>query len=208
MMPSKISVFDFDGTLFRSPLDTPDNRRKYELATGIPWIIDKNLSRQLSKKHGKFIGMRRGWWGRAETLEPPLVPNPAPKEWFNHSVCNELRQSMENQDILTLVLTGRHSGLAPQVLRICSDGKLFEVKANRCSDTNVQCYFLGDDGPLPKNEKPSDTFGWKIWLLAQFLEMYASIDVIEIWEDREEHVKRFLDLSNEWGIEILVNQVH
>jgi hypothetical protein len=88
-MPQVLDVFDFDGTLFHSPCDTPENRQKYERVTGIPWLIDKEASRRLSKQHGKHISMRHGWWGRGETLEPPLVPAPAPCEWFNKDVCDQ-----------------------------------------------------------------------------------------------------------------------
>jgi len=45
-MPRKLDVFDFDGTLFRNPLDTGENRKKYEDHTGLPWIINKeNVTR-------------------------------------------------------------------------------------------------------------------------------------------------------------------
>ena len=41
----KLAIFDFDGTIFRSPISSKENMDKYERATGIPWIISKEKSR-------------------------------------------------------------------------------------------------------------------------------------------------------------------
>ena len=209
-----LHVFDFDGTLFNSPLNIPENHKKYERSTGIPWLIDKELSRQLTKKHGKFIGMRRGWFGRPETLEPPLVPSPAPNEWFVDPVCQKLQESKNNPDATTVLLTGRHSALKNHVFRICHDGKLIQVEKKTAKDgkeywtvidDKIQCFFLGDDGPLKKSNKPGETFPWKIWIIEQFLEIFPEIELIEIWEDRPEHVEAFR--NQQFLQQIIVNHV-
>lgn len=214
MAINKVSVFDFDGTLFESPLDTPDNRKKYEKATGLPWLIDKEMSRELTKKHKKFIPMRRGWWGKAATLEPPLVPIPAPSEWFKKEVVEAFHASKKNENDITLIMTGRHVGLKAQVCRILHEGKLvnFEVKNSKegktfyhCADDQVALYFLGDDGPRPKGNKPSETFPWKCWVLEQYLDVYPEIEAVEIWEDREEHVEKFKNLQK--PEKVIVNHV-
>ena len=54
-MPTQLHIFDFDGTLANTPLDTPENRRKYEKSKGIPWIIDKKLSAKLMVKNNYII---------------------------------------------------------------------------------------------------------------------------------------------------------
>ena len=54
----ELHVWDFDGTLVNTPV--PDTgRAQYERETGHPWP-------------------HRGWWGRAESLEPPLTWEPGP----------------------------------------------------------------------------------------------------------------------------------
>jgi hypothetical protein len=218
-MQTKLDVYDFDGTLFRSPCDTPENQKKYERATGIPWLIDKEKSRELSRQHGRHIGMRRGYWGRPETLEPPLVPDPAPKEWFNKEVCEAFLASKANPDALTLIVTGRHTGLKEQVLRILYDGKLVEMEMIEdkkgklwpvMADENVGIYFLGMGdwhGHKPKTPKPSDTFSWKVWLMEQILEMRPEIKTIEMWEDRDEHVEKFKALDGVLAEKVIVNHV-
>ena len=121
-MATQLDIFDFDGTLFRNPHDSPENRLKYEKATGLPWAINKEQSLELTKKHGKFIGVRRGWYGRKETLEPPLVPDPAPKSFFIPEPCEALLKSKVDPDTITVLMTGRHAGIKNQVLRIAGDG--------------------------------------------------------------------------------------
>jgi hypothetical protein len=196
----KLHLWDFDGTLIDSPMDTPANRKLYEKAHGIPWIIDKNLSVSLSKKLKRPIGMRRGWFGRPETLEPPLVPDPAPESLFIQKLCNEFLASKSDPDTMTVILTGRHAGLKRHVLRILDDGKL--VKCERRTDQNgrmwidvvdpdVQVYCLGEDGPAkPDTAKPGETLTWKLWIINQFQKLYPFTKV-EIWEDRAAHVEAF-----------------
>lgn len=213
-MPKKLDIFDFDGTLFNSPEDTPENRAKYERAKGIPWLIDKQQSQELTKKHGRFIGMRRGWWGRAETLEPPLVADPAPPEWFNKEVCEAFLKSKADPDCLTIILTGRFVGLRDKVLRILADGDLIKVQKKvsktketyfDATDDQVQLLCLGEDGPKPDNNKPAETFPWKLWIIRQFLDVHPDIEKVEIWEDRPEHVVKFKELD--LGISHQVNEV-
>jgi hypothetical protein len=215
-MPTKLDVFDFDGTLFRSPADTPDNRKKYEAATGLPWLIDKEASRELTKKHKRHIGMRRGWWGRPETLEPPLVPDPAPAEWFNSGVVDAFKASKANPDTLTMVLTGRFTGLKGHVLRILKDGELVTVEATvakdgqthyKVTDSDVICHFLGEKGPKPAGTQPSETFPWKVWLIEQYLGLHTDIKTVEFWEDREEHVTNFGALHEVLAETVVVNHV-
>lgn len=201
-----LHIFDVDGTLFRSPCDTPENRRKFEKATGLPWLIDKELSRTLTAKHKRFIPVRRGWWGRPETLEPPIVADPAPQEWFIQDTVESLFVSKQNPEIITLIMTGRHTGLQNQVLRILSDGNLLKVEKTvskrtgdvffKNVDPNAQFFCLGMDGPIKDffGAKPTETFPWKVWIIEQFCLAYP-IENIEIWEDREEHVEKFTALN-------------
>lgn len=219
----ELHIFDFDGTIFHSPLDTPKNRERFELFTGTPWLVDKEASRALTKKLGHFVPMRKGWWGRKETLMPPLVPFPAPPEWFDEDVCEEFVQSKENPEALTVILTGRHASLRQLVVRILDDGHLIEVtKPNKVkdrkiaqwyeatwvvSDPNAQVFCLGEDGPLPRKNKPSETLDWKIWMCEQFLEQNPSITKVEFWEDREKHIEAFRSLHGVLADEVVVHAI-
>ena len=215
-MPRKLDVFDFDGTLFRNPLDTAENRQFFEQKTGLPWIINKDMSRELTRKHKKYIGVRKGWYGRPETLMPPLVPMPAPTDMFIKETVEAFHKSKADKDSLTLLMTGRHAGIQAQVLRIADDGGLFKIERSLSKegqlfcknvDPDVTCLFMGENGPRPKGNKPTETLPWKMWILEQFTKVYPEIDTIEIWEDREEHVKEFQELHGVLVEQVIVNFV-
>ena len=215
-MPSHLNIFDFDGTIAHTPCDNAENRSLYQKETGIPWVISKADSVHLTKKHGRFIGPRTGWWGRRETLEPPLVPDPTPENMFNPHVCKEFLASKVDPEIVTIIMTGRHRGISNQVLRILGDGGLVNVVRKppkddklfiELADADVQVYFLGDDGPRPKGNKPSSTLEWKIWMLDQFLEVFPELKTIKFWEDRAEHVQAFQQLDECLDQKVLVEFV-
>lgn len=203
IMINELHVFDFDGTLFKSPKNTPDNQRLYESVTGLPWTISKEKSLELSKKYGRPIKMRRGWWSRPETLQPPIVPDPVTIEWFNPKVVEAFQLSKANPNSLTCLITGRHFALKKQVMRICQDINLFE------DNDEVSSFFLGDDGPLPHGEKPAETLEWKLWIIRQIINSNSNLRKIIFWEDREEHVQPFLNLNGENSIrEVIVHRIY
>lgn len=211
-MTKKLTVWDFDGTLFFSPENTPENRDLYEKEKGIPWIIDKKTSEELTKSLGYNVPTRKGWWGKKETLEAPLVPEPTPPEMFNKEICKKFMLSKQEKDNLSVILTGRPFFMKNQVLRILRDGKLLDVAKNssnqyKCVDAHVNLYCLGDDGPAHFDRKPSDTYDWKIWIIKQILFMMPTIEEIEIYEDREEHVEKFKKLSFDNINKIIVHHV-
>lgn len=212
-MSKQLHCFDFDGTLCHTPINTPETRQLYEDTTGLPWVITKDMSRELTIKHRRYVSMRSGWFGRPETLEPPLVPNPTPTTMFVTEVCKDFLMSKCNPDVITLVLTGRHLGLKSHVLRILADGDLVITSTRKgkdgkfCvenSDPDVACLFLGDHGPKPKGTKPSETLPWKIWIIKQYVDMYPDLSVVKFWEDRFEHVEEFSRLNEILGLDVKV----
>jgi hypothetical protein len=197
-----LKVFDFDHTLVNTPTNTPENVAKYESATGIPWLVDKELAAQLTEKLQRPIGVRKGWFGRPETLEPPLVPDPAPPELFIPKICKLFLESKLLPNTITIVLTGRHLGLKRHVLRILDDGNVIKCERQidqqgrmwiENADVNLtEVYCLGQDGPFMTGAptKPPDTLPWKIWIINQYLKNY-DIELIEMWEDRYAHMTAF-----------------
>lgn len=200
-----LDIFDLDGTLWKNPVDTPETRKQYEKATGIPWAISKSLSKELSAKHGRFIGPRQGWYGRVETMQPPLCPDPLTPEWFITETVEALRKSTADSSRATVIMTGRHAGMAQAVYRVIHDGKLAQVEkvgngTFRWTDPKVQLFLLGNDGPaikLAQGPKPQETFPWKKWIINQFVALWTDLEEIHIWEDRDEHVVSFGELQPE-----------
>ena len=160
--------------------------------------------------------MRRGWYGRKETLEPPLTPNPAPKELFIREACDAFLESKKSEDSMTILMTGRHAGISAQVLRICGDGKLFQVKNRGVKqgklfvdnvDPDVVCWFMGQNGPDPVGNKPNETLPWKMWIVEQYVRLYSDLQKITFWEDREEHVKEFRELDELFEQTVIVHHI-
>ena len=212
----KLEIFDFDGTLVFTPLDSEENIKLYEDTTGLPWKITKRMAYDLTIEHGRPIGPRRGWWGRPETLQPPLVPDPCPESLLNKPVFERWKESKENPDVLTILMTGRHQGLRDCVFRILDQLNILDVqytpeapkgKQYREADSKAVVYLMGQDGPKGGNSrKPHETFPWKMWVIEQFLDLHKSKEV-EMWEDRDSHVKMFSEQSGLKGATFTVNKV-
>ena len=196
---TEIHVFDFDGTLFKSPEYTVDNQKKYELETGIPWLITKEKAAELTEKMGRPVFERSGWWGRHETLEPPLVPNPVTMEWFNPQVLSEFNTSKKSNHAITLLLTGRHFHLRKHVERICNDVGII--------DDDVHLFLMGENGPKPEGAKPTNTFSWKSWIIDQFIKLNPEVNKLIIWEDRLEHIEKFKGLQKSLEKEFIINYI-
>jgi hypothetical protein len=77
MRPTRLEVFDFDNTLFRSP----------EKPAGWP--------------EGK------GWWGRPESLQEPCVPARPGEDWWIEGTVTEARRAIDDPDTLAVLMTGR-----------------------------------------------------------------------------------------------------
>jgi hypothetical protein len=197
-MIKKLHIFDFDGTLFQSPLDTPENKKLYEKVKGTPWP-------------------HRGWWGRAETLQTPLVPDPAPKEWFIEETVKAFQASRKDHTVDTVIMTGRHKGLRNEVMRILMDGGLMSITKvtmpkgrvdylqARFDDVRLFC--LGERAPKAKGNCPNETFPWKLWTIKAILENLPEVEEVGIWEDRPEHVEKFKAAQEELGLPLIVTYV-
>ena len=75
----ELHVFDFDGTLFRSPLP-PD------------WWKTK---------------IRKTWWIHQDSLGRPCVPDKPDASWWVNSTVAAAKQSIADPDVLAILCTGR-----------------------------------------------------------------------------------------------------
>jgi len=99
----KLDIFDFDGTLFFTPLPDP-GKKTFQQKTGRPWPYE-------------------GWWGRVESLNFPLISIP------NDAVIQKFRESYSNPDTRTVMMTGRwddyrkkgEEGVVARVLELLSE---------------------------------------------------------------------------------------
>lgn len=98
------AVFDFDGTIFRSPAPNPN-------------VHDKRLFRQLDQPcpHGL------GWFQHLATLSPPFVPeSPHPtSSWYVQEVVAAMHKRRADGDVI-IVLTGRDEKFRQRVEHLAS----------------------------------------------------------------------------------------
>lgn len=81
-----LNLFDFDGTLFRTP-GREEGSRRYLEATGDHWPFE-------------------GWWGRGETLISPILPSPHPAD-FKIAWVHDAYQRCREEPGRTILMTGR-----------------------------------------------------------------------------------------------------
>ena len=148
----ELHVWDFDGTLVNTPV--PDTgRAQYERETGHPWP-------------------HRGWWGRAESLEPPLTWEPGP-------AMRDFTRLARQPNVRRVMMTGRRAKLAPRVMAILAE---FGVHVD-------EAVF---------NSTGHDTFTYKCGELGRMIRRAGnSLERVRMWEDRAPHARGFDEFVRE-----------
>lgn len=124
----------------------------------------------------------RGWWGRKDSLDTNIF-NIEP----NQEVFRSYEEEKQNPDSLLVMMTGRHEGLRDIIIRILDNfGLKFDIYSFK---------------------KGNPTLDEKIEKFNKLIDNNPSVETVEIWEDREEHVKAFQAWGEEKEQEVVVNQV-
>jgi hypothetical protein len=97
----ELHLYDWDGTLFRSPEPTAD------------WAADKEM-----------------WWRDLGSLSPPCVPKAPGAAWFNGPVLGAAKKSIARSDVLAVMSTGRRTHFTKRLKELMAAGGLrFNVVA-------------------------------------------------------------------------------
>ncbi|KAK4156825.1 hypothetical protein C8A00DRAFT_30262 [Chaetomidium leptoderma] len=166
-----IHVYDFDNTLFKTPLPNPKLWNGPTIGT-------------LSNPDAFVNG---GWWHDSRILaatgdglakEEPRAWN----NWWNDKIVELIHLSNKQKDALCVLLTGRsESGFAELIKRmVASKGLEFDLVTLKPA--------VG-----PNNERFANTMVFKQVFLDALMETYKHADEIRIYEDRIKHVKGFRD---------------
>lgn len=99
---AELHIFDFDGTLFRSPMPHPDNGPEIIEEVQAPWFED---------------GL--GWFHSPRTLNPPIVPQIPDSSWFITPMVEHAKQ-MIAEGHFVVVLTGREEPFRERVSQLLS----------------------------------------------------------------------------------------
>ena len=150
--------------------------------------FDGTLFRSHSREEGELIleqvGEKwpfGGWWGRKETLEPPFVLHPPQQELLIEHIAQKAIAVYNDPNAYSTLMTGRPVKLRNRIQEILAH---FEIKFH-------EEYYRGMRGiPCP------DTITYKIYVIKERL-CHDKLQSLEIWEDRPEHIGRFIALGAE-----------
>ncbi|KAL2835038.1 hypothetical protein BDW59DRAFT_137006 [Aspergillus cavernicola] len=166
-----IHVYDFDNTLFLSPLPNPQLwngpsigfLQAYESFTNGGWWHDPRLL---------------GATGDGIEKEEPR----AWKGWWNERIVQLVELSMKQKDALTVLLTGRsEAGFSDLLKRMVGSKNLkFDLI---CLKPEVG----------PNGERFSSTMDFKQTFLEDIILTYDQAEDIRVYEDRPKHAKGFRD---------------
>lgn len=157
-----IHVYDFDNTLFRSPLPNKQiwngpsigSLQALEAISTGGWWHDANILASTGK--GVEEEEKTAWEG-----------------WWNEEIVDLVRLSMEQKDALTVLLTGRkESAFSELVCRILKSKQL---------EFDMTCL---KPAVGPSGQRFSSTMTFKQELLRDLVYTYADAEEIRVYEDR------------------------
>lgn len=179
---TRVVIYDFDGTLFNSPTREEAEKQYLQYAISITRIErGKGMGHVRGSDNVNKTFPFQGWWGRPESLNPPVVPkNPSSEQYIKYVVDN-YHNDVLDKNTEVILMTGRPIKLKDRVLEICQNENLHFDRT----------FFTGQKG-----SKGSDTFEIKTNFIEN--EILEDQETLEIWEDRPEHVKKFSEKAKTW----------
>ncbi|KAJ5046501.1 uncharacterized protein L3040_003744 [Drepanopeziza brunnea f. sp. 'multigermtubi'] len=172
-----LHVYDFDNTLFNSPLPNP------RLWNG-PSI--GFLQSQDTFNAG-------GWWHDSRILAATGegVEKEEPRAWegwWNEKIVELIQLSMQQKDAVTVLLTGRSEKGFTELLKkmIASKGLDFDIIALK-------------PAAGPNNQQFSSTMKFKQVFLETLMESYKGAEEIRVYEDRVKHTKGFREFFTDYN---------
>ena len=180
-----LHVYDFDNTLFSSPLPNPQlwygptigYLQTYECFTQGGWWHDASIL--AATGDGIDIEEPRGWKG-----------------WWNEEVVKLVQLSMQQKDTLTILLTGRAENNFAELVNKMVNSRQLEF------DLVV---LKPEVGPL--GQRFPSTMEFKQVFLRDLVNTYKTADEIRIYEDRPRHVKGFREYFEKLNKSLLSHKV-
>ncbi|KAF5677210.1 nucleolar rRNA processing protein [Fusarium heterosporum] len=172
-----IHVYDFDNTLFKTPLPNPQLWNGPTIGT---------LSNQETFING-------GWWHDSRILASTgqgleIEEKRAWEGWWNDKIVDLVKLSMLQKDALCVLLTGRSErGFAELIKKmVAAKGLEFDMVGLKPTVS-------------PSNQKFQSTMHFKQLFLGTLMETYKEADEIRVYEDRPKHTKGFRDFFAEFN---------
>ncbi|KAK2759839.1 hypothetical protein FQN54_002573 [Arachnomyces sp. PD_36] len=176
-----IHVYDFDNTLFSSPLPNP------QLWAGPTIGFLQSLE----------CFTNGGWWHDARILQATgggmEVEEPLGwKGWWNEQIVKLVDMSVNQKDAITVLLTGRgETNFSSTIKRIVASRNLhFDLI---CLKPEIG----------PNNQRFPSTMKFKQAFLEDLVLTYKQADEIRVYEDRVGHVRGFREFFEKFNKELL-----
>ncbi|KAJ6157802.1 hypothetical protein N7470_005394, partial [Penicillium chermesinum] len=181
-----IHVYDFDNTLFLTPLPNPQ-------------LWQSNVIGQLQSQD--FFTQRKGWWHDPEILEATGkgIEEEEPlgwPGWWNEQIVSLVQMSMDQKDVLTVLLTARGEvAFSDLIKRIVASRRLeFDLIALKPE--------VG-----PNAQRFPSTMGFKQAFFTDLLLTYKEAQDIRVYEDRLHHAKAFRQFFEEMNKRFLSRDI-
>ncbi|TPX72948.1 hypothetical protein SpCBS45565_g00357 [Spizellomyces sp. 'palustris'] len=160
---SRLLVFDFDSTLFRSPLPNP-----------ALWS---------DELRGALIS-DCGWFAEPRTLHPPFIPECPGDDWWDTETIRDVQKACAyKEETVTVLLTGRrHDLFGERIKRMC--------EMHNPPLTFDLFFFREGYDPTSILHHPT-TLDFKLAVLHRLLSTFPSISQIEFYDDRKKHLDLF-----------------
>ncbi|KAI1377872.1 hypothetical protein F4677DRAFT_443791 [Hypoxylon crocopeplum] len=172
-----IHVYDFDNTLFQTPLPNPK-------------LWNGSTLGQLGRPD---IFINGGWWHDPRILAATgegveHEEKRAWNGWWNEKIVELVRLSMKQDDALCVLLTGRaEKEFSPLIKRIVTS-------------KGLQFHMIGLKPSIgPNNERFTSTMDFKQVFIRALLGTYREAKEIRIYEDRQRHVIGFRDFLDDYN---------
>ncbi|KAJ3183680.1 hypothetical protein HDU85_002109 [Gaertneriomyces sp. JEL0708] len=160
---TRLLIFDFDSTLFHSPLPSTE-------------LWSDTLA-------GALIG-DCGWFSEPKTLQPPYIPDAPSEEWWDPEVVRAAREGIKDkQRTLTVLLTGRrHDLFGDRIIKMCQALN---------PPLKFDLLFFREGHNVDPQWRHPTTLDFKLGVLRSLLKHFPMIDHIELYDDRKRHLDLF-----------------
>ncbi|KAJ3357088.1 hypothetical protein HDU83_008595 [Entophlyctis luteolus] len=163
---TQLHVFDFDSTLFRTPLPS-----------AALWSGDLR---------GSIIS-DCAWFCDSRTLSSPFVPEHPDASWWDPYVVNAAIAAHKDPSSVVVLLTGRRRDLFNErIEQLC---KLLADSHN--SGEPIFDFVFLKELPASANVPAAATLDFKWCVLTSMFDAFPNIEHIEIWDDRPKHLALF-----------------
>jgi len=153
-------------------------------------IYDFDATLFMSPMHpDDWEGHIGSWYDTLRSLSEPCVIDPPDDLWIESTVQDALA-SIANPDVYAILMTGRsrRGDLVARIMELISmRGLVFD-----------EVHLKPGGGTLP----------WKSSMIEDFASKMPDLQVIQIWEDRENHLQSFVELIQSLGLEAVPHFVN